>query len=38
MRTRYWLALGLPVVGLAVWLARRWRVAGYKGWHTVEVR
>jgi hypothetical protein len=38
MKTRYWFALGLPVVGIVVWLARHWRAAGYRGWNTVEAR
>lgn len=37
MKARYWFALSLPVVGLAVWLARHWR-ATEQHWHTVEAR
>lgn len=28
---------GLILIGLgAAWLVRRWRLAGYEGWHTVR--
>lgn len=30
------IASGLILFGLGAWLVRRWRLAGYEGWHTVR--